>query len=84
MQTGWSEYLFNFGSPLQENGALHKHDFRAASLIHGRAAASAEITTLDLGHRSARFKKSGHVVKDVKARRRASQLGCTFFSVEDV
>lgn len=25
MQTGWSEYLFNFGSPLRENGALHKH-----------------------------------------------------------
>lgn len=25
MQTGWSEYLFNFASPPSESRALHKH-----------------------------------------------------------
>ncbi len=30
MQTGWSKYLFNFGSPLRENGALHKHRLQSS------------------------------------------------------
>lgn len=30
MQTGWSEYLFYFGSPLGENGALHKHGLQSS------------------------------------------------------
>lgn len=48
MQTGWSKYLFNFGSPLRENGALHKHWLQRSFAHSQRATASAEITKQDL------------------------------------
>lgn len=69
--------------PSERTGPSINTDFRAASLIHGRAAASAEIISLDLGtglrmHGSDKISKVGRHRGETDVKSGDELPGCTF------